>query len=368
MNTKHLLQSLPTSRWWIFLAVLVAVFVFVKASPAQAITLIPPTLEFNLDPGKPYATVVKLFNEEERTLTLNAAVKNFGPQGETGLPAYELNEPVQGFSSWIQLPDGDLTIEPGERIEVPVSVNPPDNAEPGGHYAAVFFTEKPKTDDKAQVGIGKGIGILLLAKVSGEVVEQGGILEFSTLKETYANLPVEFLIRFQNTGNVHLRPTGTVTITSMFGKVIDTIQINQTKGATLPDSIRKYDGVWQKQGGKTFGSGFFNAYRNEMSNFAFGKYTANLTMAATGLTTVQDMKSVTFWVIPWHVIIVDGIAVIIIIILIVLLIRWYNRWLINRVLKAQENKKADKKAPTKPSDAQPVASIEQKQETKQTKK
>ncbi|MFA6909481.1 MAG: hypothetical protein WC289_06455 [Patescibacteria group bacterium] len=322
-------------------------------SSAHAITLIPPSVEFELTPGQEYQTVVKLFNEEERNLVVYAEVKNFGPQGETGIPSYDLEAPVSGLSAWITVAPEPYTIEPGERIEIPVKVNPPLNAEPGGHYAAVFFTEKGNTDGGGQVGIGKGVGILLLARVSGETVEAGSIKEFSVGEGSMLNrLPILFTTRFENTGNVHLRPTGLISIKNMFGRSVDTVDVNSTKGATLPDSIRKYESTWERtQIKETTGStwkDFWVEFGNERDNFALGKYTASLSIDAGKETSIHGTASVTFWVWPWHVIIVYVLIGLLVILLLIWFIKHYNKWLISRVMNAANTSSAQVKG-VKPS-------------------
>jgi len=48
--------------------------------------------------------------------------------------------------------------------------------------------------------------------------------------------------RVENTGNVHFKPTGTLTIKNMFGSEVTTI--NLTSQNVLPDSIRQLINEW----------------------------------------------------------------------------------------------------------------------------
>lgn len=328
------------------------------AKHAFAITMIPPSLEFDVTPNQQYKTTVKLFNEEERALNVYSSVANFGQQGETGLPSYDLNAPVtEGLASWIEVEKGPLTIEPGERIEVIVTINPPKTAEPGGHYAGVFFTENnPNETTGNAVGVTKGVGVLLLAKVAGEIKESGAIVDFVTDAQKYSHLPVQFSVRYQNTGNVHIRPSGSITITDMFGRSSGTIEVNTIKGATLPLAIRKYDATWEKsQNQQMSGSAwnqFWQAYRNEKTNLGFGKYTATLSLTAGRTGQVQNNAEISFWIWPWHMILVYAVIIVVAILVLWLLIRSYNRWLTKKVLQAKNIDVPVVKEPAKPSKKQ----------------
>ena len=291
--------------WGIFLTTFFCIFAF-KA--AHALTLIPPSLEVNLTPGVAYKTSVKLFNEEEKQIVLYPSTANFTAKDETGTPGFNFNEPVEGLSSWIQVDAGPYTIKPGERIEVPISINTPTDAEPGGHYSALFFAENPP--DKAQIAIGSKLGVLILGRVAGNVVEQGSISSFTVENtEMLTRLPINFAIRYQNTGNVHLRPVGSIEIKDMFGKVKATLDVNTVKGATLPSSIRKYEATWDKsqltQVSGSAWSKFWQEYRNERANYALGKYTATASLTAGETSKATSTNAITFWVWPWHL---SGIA------------------------------------------------------------
>ena len=338
-----------------------AFFSIIGVKTAHALTLIPPSLEFDLTPAKEYSTSVKLFNEEEKTITLYSQVAPFGAKDENGNPAFDFNAPIQGLSSWITVDKGPFVIHAGERIEVTIKVNPPTNAEPGGQYSAVFFSENPP--DKGQVTIGSKLGVLLLSRVAGDVVEKGSVKEFSvdTSNGMLRRLPINFVVRYENTGNVHLRPIGNVSIKNMFGHDVATLEVNPEKGATLPDSIRRYDVTWSSKSEALTIKGnawqqFWQRYSNEKNNLAYGRYVAKLDLTAGTVGAVASTSTVVFWVFPWHIILVDAIVLIAIIIALIFLIRWYNKWLIKRAMAmTQKDTQEEKGAKKKEKKAEPVA-------------
>ncbi|OQA02598.1 MAG: hypothetical protein BWY68_00951 [bacterium ADurb.Bin400] len=115
--------------------------------------------------------------------------------------------------------------------------------------------------------------------VNGDIVNDGKIVEFRPLRkiDLSGNNKAGFIIRFQNNGNVHLKPTGEIFINNIFGRKVATLRVNEDAGNVLPNSIRKFQIDWDK----------YNR---------FGRYTAQAGLiygdgkSATGKTV--------FWVIP----------------------------------------------------------------------
>jgi len=321
------------------IAVLFISFAFIPA--ASAVTLIPPSLEIGLTPGQTTETKIKLYNETQNTIQLYTETRSFVAKGETGQPDFDFESEPIGLGNWIEVEAGPIVLKSGERYEIPVKINTPVDADPGGHYASLFFSSSPQDATGAgTVSIASKLGTLILGRVAGDVIEDGTITEFGLTggKTTLNRLPVDFFTRFQNTGNVHLRPEGDIAIDSMFGKQVDTLEVNASKGATLPKSIRRYEVTWEKGQVKSssgnFFTKFFDEYANERNNFGFGKYTANLSVHA-GTNSIDDSATTTFWVIPWHIIVVWGIVAILVIVILIFMIKRYNTW----ILKKAGNKK-----------------------------
>ncbi len=316
-------------------AIILGLFLIVPS--ASAITLIPPTLELGLIPGQPLSTVIKLFNETSETIELYTEASNFTAKDDTGQPSFDFNAEQIGLSTWINVEEGPIVIESGERYEVSVIINPPLNADPGGHYAALFFTSA--APEEGQVKVASKIGTLILANVEGNVTEQGSISTFIVEdgQKMFNRLPVSFEARFNNSGNVHLKPAGNVEISNIFGKTTDTLGFNASKGATLPKTTRKYDIIWEKgtvdNVSGNFWSDFWQEFGNEKSNFAFGKYSATLGITAGTNQAVNDTETISFWVMPWRVLLVWFIIIVAGVFILVILFKKYNAWIIKKSKK-----------------------------------
>jgi hypothetical protein len=300
------------------------------APSVSALTISPPSLEFNLDPGQTVTQRIKLYNDESKPLTVYSSTANFTAQGETGEPTFDLSAAPSDLSAWITVADGPFTINSKDKIEVTATIAIPANAEPGGHYASIFFGPQPTAaaGDK-QVNIKSLIGSLAIVRVSGDVRERAAIAVFALNRTstTLNRLPAEFFLRLNNSGNVHVRPAGTVTIKNLFGQTSAVLTVNENKGAVLPETTRKFEVAWAKAATPAATGNFFTEIGREWQNFGFGPYTA-----ATDLTYGQGQQTLTsslkFFILPWRLLLVVLIGLAIIIYLLIIGIRGYNRSII----------------------------------------
>ncbi|MFA6475037.1 MAG: hypothetical protein WCV88_02420 [Patescibacteria group bacterium] len=319
----------------IMMVVLVGFGFLFCTSPAQALTIIPPSMEIDLTPGVPYNDQIKLFNETDYPVTLYTEITNFTASDDGTKPQYEFGLELTDVATWIQVEPGPFVLQPKERRSVPFIINPPAEADPGGHYAIIFFSNNPpQIKEPGKVKIGSKLGTLILSNVAGDITEAGSIDSFLTVdKSVYFNyLPVQLQLTFNNTGNVHIRPSGTITIQNIFGKTVKTLDINTVGSATLPKTARSYQTVWEKapvlHTTNNWLGQFWEELKNEKDNFAFGKYTASASLVAGQDNQITKQAVVSFWVIPWRLLIIFCVGAIIILLGLIRMIKGYNRWII----------------------------------------
>jgi hypothetical protein len=291
----------------VFVAILFFALLLVPKQSA-ALEVTPAISEISLTPGEETVAIIELENDTKETVQLTTEVVNFTAKEETGEPKFSEASPT-GAALWIDVEEGPIVLQPAQTTEVAVTFNTPSSATPGGYYAAVLFSFVQPTNGEGagQVTIESKVASLFLATVKGSYEEGGKIVTFGTVgdKTSYTEGPIAFNLRYQNTGDIHLRPTGTVTITSMFGSEVKTMKVNEDKGAILPDGIRKFE----------------VASCEDLGN-AFGKYTAKVTLTAG---TVKSSATVDFWVISTMGIVIVVVVVIVLILLIVLLTKAAGR-------------------------------------------
>jgi len=320
------------------IAVLTGLFLALDVS---ALTLSPPLYEIGAMPGQTLRTGLKVFNETEKAGTFYFEAQNFTAKGEQGDPYFIGEVGKEGLASWIELPDS-IYIEPGELKQVEFVIKVPENADPGGHYAAIFLsTSPPVVEGTGAVGMAARIGTLVLLRIGGEIIEQGKLVEFGLVdtKRVFEHLPINFLVRIENLGTVHIKPAGTIEIRNIFGFKTKEIKVNIAKmpdgkerpvGNILPQSVRRFESKWQADEEENQPETFWQKVKFEKENFAFGRYQAKLNLNYGAENDKKLTAVLYFWVFPWHLLLVSFIVLVLVLVLLFFGIKRYNRWIIKK--------------------------------------
>lgn len=319
---------------------LIFIFWFIPIC-SHALTISPPTIEIEVDPGETITQTVKAWNETNETLKLFLSIEKFRARGEDGQAEFfSPKEEKYIFYDWINFKKEPIVLKSQERAEVSFVIKVPKQAPPGGYYTAIFWASSPPNiEDKTAIGVVSKTGTLVLLKVRGEINEQCSLLEFDTLnkKRFFSSLPIDFFVRIENLGNVHLKPEGKIKIINHFNKLEATLDVNSKKGNILPQSIRRFEVFWNAKktknsllkSNKKFFQNFYQELKNEKNNFTIGRYSVylNLNYGQAG----RIMRGgINFWIIPWRIILLSLPSLIILILLLKFGIKKYNKWLINK--------------------------------------
>lgn len=307
INNKRLFSG---SCLMIFLVVVLTISnlgsVFAQNSGGQGngFRISPVRYEFSVEKGKSQSVKLRVENPTKYKITADVVINDFGPpNNESGEPKiyYDANTSAPGnsFKSIASAPK-TIILEADGGADLPVTINVPSNASAGGYYGAVRVVPKNAVDKN--ITLAASVGTLFLVQVPGELKEELNLVELTGAKNgsngrffiNSGNMSV--VTRLQNTGNIHVKPFGKITISDRNGNVVQEIQFNNTdpKANVLPKSTRKFVNDLQK--------------RNWI-----GKYniSANLGYGTSGsLITAKTY----FWVVPlWLIVTFIAILVAIII-------------------------------------------------------
>ncbi len=300
---------------------------------AQGIEISPALVELNGEPGKTYTLKIKVTNVTLTKLTYTTSINDFTSQGETGSPRVLIDDTLPAtasVTSWIAALPG-FTLDTRESRNLTATVTIPADAEPGGHYGVIRFSGRPPALEDSGVGLSASAGMLLLIRVAGDISETASLESFYSANNgnqtsLFESSPIGFVTRIKNDGNIHVKPVGTIEITDMFGNLVGSVPVNDTKSNALPDSIRRFDGEFKADG------------------WMIGAYTANLTIGY-GTTGQAITNTITFWVIPYKLLAVVILGLITLVFIASRLIKVYNRRIIAKAKNENttKNKKNDKK-------------------------
>jgi len=311
---------------------LILLFLILGFFPFQslALTISPAKIIISADPGEKVETTMRVRNDLERTVTHISSVERYTVRGG--------EEPIFypeafGLPTWIEVPS-ELTLGPGESVDVPVKIRIPEDAPPGGHYAAIFWATAPPKGEGA-VGIVTKVGALVLLEVSGEVIESGEVVDFRAPKKLFTHRPVSFSFALKNTGNVHLMPSGEVIIKNIFGRTLAILKVNPGEYYALPETTRTFTTQnWEPEGGlpKIEGKGFLAELKREKAGFALGYFKADLNLEY-GKERKTGQASFGFWVLPWRILLIGILILAVIILFFTKGIQKYNQWVISKATK-----------------------------------
>ena len=312
----------------IIFCVSVTSFALAQETDSIALTITPPLIKVNLNPGETWSSSIKIVNNNEVPITVYTQTLDF-KSGENGGVVFinkqetlELAKEEKRFllSHWLEIDLAPLNIPAQESIDIPFTINVPEDGESGGHYAAILAGTQPEETirEGTTLNISSLLASLILLNVKGEVFEQGQIREFSTDKKFYQKPEVEFTVRFQNIGNIHLQPQGDITIFDMFDNEQDRITINHASefGNVLPKSIRKWNFSWE----------------GDRSLLKMGRYKALLVLGFGDKSRETVDQILYFWNINVKIVLglVGGVCLLVL--LVVFLLRRYIR----RAVKATQ--------------------------------
>lgn len=273
-------------------------------NPVQAISVGPAIIDVSVDAGQQTDFSILVTNEEQQALSFALTIQKFIPQGESGQTFFLPASDTSGLPDWLYLEAPTLTLRPGESRRLPVSLRVPNDAAPGGHYAAIFLTQTSLDTAAGQnVSAIPRIGVLVFATVNGSLVERIALRDANVDQADGSRLPVRFSALIENQGNVHVQPKLQIQIVNVFGKAVATIDANTDEGRILPGSKRMYQAEWAKARVDE-GEGFFHGLQQEWRNWGLGWYEARI-QAASRVGEAGEMR-VRFQVWPWRTLLVGA--------------------------------------------------------------
>lgn len=250
--------------------------------PTSSLAISPPSSELSANPGDTITNTMRVDNLSDQNLEISVSARNFTALGEEGQVNLTEEDSTYSLAKWITVAPSTAGIRAKESQTFEYTIKVPANAEPGGRFGSIVFKTAAKpVEGQSGVAIGQEIGSLVFLKIAGNVTEKSSISSFNAQHKINEYKPVAFDVRVKNDGNVHIRPTGSITITNMFGKKVATVPLESRN--VLPSAVRKLEAEW-KGGGR----------------FIFGRYTATASVVY-GSNNQIVTATTTFWGLPYTI-------------------------------------------------------------------
>lgn len=207
------------------------------SSISHAVEIDPIRLEHNLDAGKIYSGTFKIKNPSPYTTQVRISTGEYRYVFSEGMmPPKQGKYLLASCENWFNFEKNTLRLEPGQTIEAKFTINVPRSAVKE-YLCAVIFDEKEvpqkpgagQPQPNIQVNIIPRFSIPVYISINGTQKISANISEMSASSAPQKGGQI-ISLTLENTGNVHIRPFGTLVILNKNGEVVKNLPI----GKTLP--------------------------------------------------------------------------------------------------------------------------------------
>jgi hypothetical protein len=270
----------------LFALVFVPAVLFAQSD--AGIGLKPANIAENMELGESRQFTILVENVSEQDQNYYIFKRDISGVRDGGVPIFaDNNMDTGGFalSDWIQLESDRLEVKAGEERAMTFVVSVPQNASPCDHFGGIFVSAEPPELEASGAAIGYQVANIVSIRVAGECIEKAQIRQFSTDNYFYGSSNVEFNLKFENSGNTLLRPTGPLTITNMFGKEVANLTFNEEQAGVFPGVTREFIFSWTSD------------------QTGFGRYEAMVSPSYGEEGFKQTaFSTATFWILPMNII------------------------------------------------------------------
>jgi len=321
----------------------------VQAAPGDLrLTTSPLPINLKVAPGNSVSSSIKVKNDGTTSEDIKVTLMKFKADPISGAPLLMDKEPGDVFFDWVSFSENAFTLPVNEWKTISATFSVPATASFGYYYAIVFSRAEEsvvKADRQTVIAGGMATFVLLEVQVPNAKREIQ-VTDFSINKTMFEFLPTIFSIKLKNTGNVHIAPRGNIFISKGNGEDVAILEVNQNKGSILPDSPRNFQEQWSdgfpyyiqsQSDGKVVLDENGNPAQElkwnfgEVSKLRWGKYTAKMLLIYDdGKKDVPIEAEVSFWVMPWRLLIYAILIPLIPALLVYLFMKWRMKKTINK--------------------------------------
>ena len=255
----------------------------------------PLKAEVMLEPGQSTVQEVTIVNRTGATVDASFSTVDFAGSLDPSVShvLLEDEDSTRGARDWMELEIDKIELEQGDTLKFDVRITAPLDAEPGGYYAAVVAEPGSAAGQD-----GDRATSLFLITVPGEFDSRATLNE-PGLPSLASFGPINIDLVFNNLGNIHQSPSGSVTITNILGQEVAVLPVEEW--VVLPESSRRTVVEWP-------------------GRWHFGPYKVNAQISYGEDGNILSASS-TIWFLPWDIVLAGLAALLIILFLIIIFIR-----------------------------------------------
>jgi hypothetical protein len=320
----------------------------------------PSPLVTTIKPGVKSTVELKVRNSGSGTENLKIEPRSFKLSSDSTNINLEDTTPPP-VAPWISFSAPKFSVPAGQNFGEQITFNLPKDTGFSYSFALLISRQVIAKPAEGQRAINGSLAVFTLVNVDRPGATSNlQVSSFTASKKVYEYLPATFSIKLHNAGNTITQPLGNVFIVRGNSKTpLDTLTVNETQGYILPGTTRTLQSSWA-DGFPAYhtvtGSDGKEAQKlvwnwGQLSKLRIGRYTAHLVAVYNqGGRDVPIEGTVSFWVIPWKILLVLLIIVLLILFAVFMLVR-----VIIRFIKKKRTKHIAKKATKNTSSDQTTA-------------
>jgi len=257
--------------------------------------------ELVMSPGEYTTFTIAFSNRLGKSENFKITTEDLGiSSDEEALPGSATGKDISPYSikDYIKPEVSELTLDNMKKVRMPVTVTIPADTRAGSLSGAVVFSLKDpvekETKDGGKIAIENRLAYRVYVKIKGNEKEDGYLKSFGVDKKFQEYGPVPLKFKFENDGNIYLVPSGTITVKNMLGITVEKIDINKyyVQPETIKTSIEQFK-----------------------RKYLIGKYTAKIELnrGYANSEDVTDSKTISFWVVPWKLLLIIFVIVVLLV-------------------------------------------------------
>lgn len=272
----------------------------------------PSPLVVDVHPGEQKTITLKIRNASTRAEQLKIESRGFSIAHPSEQINITQNTPAD-LAQWVHYSHPTFSIAAGQWFTQTITIDLPDSA--GFSYPFVVVVSRQANPDRPDGGaaIRGSIAVFALVNIDKPGATRKLEIESFTLDRSfYEYLPATFNITLKNTGNSITQPYGNLYIQNSGNESepLAVLPVNQSAAYILPGSTKKITSSWtdgfpiyktvNDKDGKEHKELEWNW--EDIAHFRFGHYTAKVVAVYNdGIRDVPVIGEVSFWVIPWRI-------------------------------------------------------------------
>lgn len=210
-----------------------------EASQAPLVTVSPAITEWAVAPGETATKRLRIINSSDEPMIIKVESQGLVIKEDIS----EEDSRKIDASTWLTASEPHFILKARETKQVTIKLVTPKKAEPGGHYATIYFQRLVPVTSNGQTTIAGQVGALAFVTVKGKIVrhlEASGPIHSAEQPDG----SVAISLGLRNSGNVHILPTGKFIVKDWRGQIIKNLPI--TSGVVLPRTTRAYVANWRE--------------------------------------------------------------------------------------------------------------------------